>query len=60
MIDINELLKQWQKDLEELYAKTPINPEVCDHEFKEYVGFTERYFFCCKCDAKSRDGIWID
>lgn len=32
---------------------------VCLHEWKKYVGFTEIYFFCEKCDLKSeKDPIW--
>lgn len=25
---------------------------TCAHDFKEYVGFTESYKFCTKCDKK--------
>lgn len=24
----------------------------CTHEWKEYIGFTERYKYCTKCDSK--------
>jgi hypothetical protein len=58
--DLNDLLEQWTKNLEEMRSNTPALSDKCDHEFKEYIGFTERYFYCKYCDAKSRDGIWID
>jgi hypothetical protein len=33
--------------------KTPIIGESgCNHEFKEYVGLTESYKYCLKCDHK--------
>lgn len=27
-------------------------PKSCKHEWTEYVGFTQRYEFCTKCDEK--------
>lgn len=27
----------------------------CEHEFKEYVGFTDRYDYCVKCDHRKSD-----
>jgi hypothetical protein len=24
----------------------------CSHDWKEYIGFTERYNYCTKCDTK--------
>ena len=27
----------------------------CKHEWKEYKGFTEQYFFCSKCDKKQKE-----
>jgi hypothetical protein len=31
----------------------PPKPKHCWHEWKEYIGFTERYWYCEKCDNKS-------
>lgn len=53
-ISIDEILQRWAK---QLYAN--VDPqEGCVHEPKEYIGFTEKYEFCLKCDAKYIDGIW--
>jgi hypothetical protein len=30
-------------------------PKNCWHEWKEYTGFTEHYWYCEKCDAKSEE-----
>lgn len=27
---------------------------TCDHNWKPYEGFTESYFYCLTCDAKSK------
>lgn len=27
----------------------------CSHEWKEYIGFTDKYWFCTKCDKKSKE-----
>ena len=27
----------------------------CYHDWKEYIGFTEKYWYCEKCDAKSEE-----
>lgn len=27
----------------------------CWHDWKEYIGFTEKYWYCEKCDAKSEE-----
>lgn len=29
--------------------------KLCLHDWKEYIGFTERYWYCEKCDAKSEE-----
>lgn len=51
---IDEILQRWAK---QLYANTETQ-EGCMHEPKEYIGFTEKYEFCLKCDAKYIDGTW--
>ena len=33
----------------------PPKPKHCWHEWKEYIGFTERYWYCEKCDNKSKE-----
>jgi hypothetical protein len=33
----------------------PPKPKHCWHQWKEYVGFTERYWYCEKCDNKSQE-----
>lgn len=27
----------------------------CNHLWKEYLGFTEKYFYCTKCDKKESE-----
>ena len=29
----------------------------CSHDWKEYIGFTERYNYCTKCDTKENHYI---
>jgi len=33
----------------------PPKQKHCWHEWKEYIGFTERYWYCEKCDNKSQE-----
>lgn len=33
----------------------PPKPKHCWHDWKEYLGFTERYWYCEKCDEKSKE-----
>jgi hypothetical protein len=33
----------------------PTKTKNCFHDWKEYVGFTEKYWYCEKCDAKSEE-----
>ena len=33
----------------------PTKDRPCLHEWKEYTGFTEQYWYCEKCDAKSEE-----
>jgi hypothetical protein len=28
---------------------------ACSHEWKEYIGFTDKYWFCALCDKKSKE-----
>jgi hypothetical protein len=50
----NEILTRWNNGL---IPKDPAESS-CEHEAREYVGFTERYDFCLKCDAKFIGGKW--
>ena len=35
------------------YQYQPEHYEIkCSHDWKEYIGFTERYNYCSKCDVK--------
>ncbi len=33
-------------------AGTPFYSEGCQHQWKEYIGFSETYYFCAVCDKK--------
>lgn len=43
------------------FPETPANKDaeptnkVCLHDWKEYTGFTDKYWYCEKCDAKSEE-----
>lgn len=30
------------------------NYEGCQHQFNEYIGFTDRYNYCTRCDEKEK------
>lgn len=30
---------------------------VCLHEYTLYEGFTDRFYYCKRCDSKHRDGL---
>lgn len=51
---IDQILELWSKQLNDKARLT----EGCQHEAKEYLGFTDKYDFCIKCDAKFLDGKW--
>ncbi len=43
------------KELHAVYIPTSPNPKECSefgHVYKEYVGLTERYDYCARCDKK--------
>ncbi len=43
------------KSADELAAEFPPKPKECSefgHVYKEYVGLTERYNYCARCDKK--------
>ena len=33
---------------------TPVKNNQCDHEWKSYVGFTECFKYCTKCNEKDK------
>ena len=45
----------WMLSRKSYEDKDPSKPiqNVCFHDWKKYVGFTEVYFFCEKCDEKT-------
>jgi hypothetical protein len=50
----------WETPAEEKDEKAnkdadPPKPKHCWHDWKEYLGFTERYWYCEKCDEKSKE-----
>jgi hypothetical protein len=57
MQELDRILKLWADSYQ-----NQSNPEFigCIHEPKYYVGFSEEYEFCIKCDAKKVDGLWLD
>lgn len=58
-----DALAEIQKEIDRIHAKiaentklmaTPlwISNDVCEHEYKYYLGLSESYEYCTKCDAK--------
>lgn len=47
----------WEIDEEEKQKEnnSPTKDKNCWHEWKEYTGFTEKYWYCEKCDFKSKE-----
>lgn len=43
------------KDLMDLFGNPKEDKNECYHLWKEYLGFTERYFYCIKCDKKEKE-----
>jgi len=35
-----------------LYQDDDMDTPHCNHTWKEYLGFTDHYWFCIKCDKK--------
>ena len=44
----------FQEHLTAAYAYTH-GPQACQHEWKKYVGFTQVYDYCAKCDEKKKE-----
>lgn len=47
--DYQKLYSEFEKSLPGYFN---IIEEDCVHDYKEYVGLMERYFYCVKCDEK--------
>lgn len=45
----------WWQDWHKNNIEPPEDNKNCWHDWKEYVGFTERYWYCEKCDVKSKE-----
>jgi len=43
------------KDLIDLFGDPREDKNECLHLWKEYLGFTDHYFFCTKCDKKEKE-----
>ena len=54
-----EVLSAWRKSLEAELDGVLIEDGQCRHEFQEYIGFSESYHYCIKCDTK-QSGITRD
>ena len=52
---IDEVLEKWKQQMN----RGPSISFGSEHEPQEYIGFTDRYDFCLKCDAKLVDGHWV-
>lgn len=52
---IDDVLERWKQQLN----RGPAISFGCEHEPREYIGFTDCYDFCLKCDAKLIDGNWV-
>lgn len=45
-------LEKLQDQLDRLFADLDDNSQGCNHSYKHYVGLTEVYDYCIKCDHK--------
>ena len=53
--ELDLLLKQWA---DSLFKEYDAIASGCQHETQTYIGFSEQYEFCIKCDAKKINGQW--
>lgn len=49
-----KLLKDLYGDPVSEFSEGPLVELSCEHEWKEYNGFSERYKYCSKCDEKDK------
>lgn len=59
-----DALAEIQKEIDRIHAKIAENTKLmaapnirifnddCEHEYKQYLGLSESYEYCMKCDAK--------
>jgi hypothetical protein len=45
-----------QEEIDELLANMYVGVSGCNHEFVTYVGLTETYEYCIRCDEKRIKG----
>jgi hypothetical protein len=54
-ISLTDVLENWARSLDLGSTASMQIGEIsaeCQHEYREYVGFSEAYRFCTKCDSK--------
>lgn len=52
-ITIDDVNKMFQRAILKMCGGVfEIDNLDCHHEWKEYIGFTQRYNYCVKCDKK--------
>lgn len=39
------------------YPHTPTTPNICNHSWKRYIGFTHIYDYCIHCDNKTNQKV---
>jgi hypothetical protein len=63
MMTAEELQKIWAEKMRSVswdgqWSTVRAEENGCKHESAEYVGFTQRYAYCKKCDAKDYGAGW--
>lgn len=53
-ITLDEFLNTPQEEFDEILKELG-NKKQCKHEWKEYKGLTEQYYFCIICDKKEKE-----
>lgn len=53
--ELDRILKLWADS-----QQNSSESHGCLHETKYYIGFSEEYEFCTKCDAKKINGLWVE
>jgi hypothetical protein len=54
---LEEILNKWAIAFKENSKRQALS-YGCQHDIREYIGFSEQYEYCIKCDAKKVDGDW--
>lgn len=47
--------ENFEEEKEQDKNTIPSKDKNCWHDWKEYIGFTEKYWYCEKCDVKSKE-----